>query len=314
MENTNDLPISTLKVNFGCTKGCSEDITNMLKQLKEVKSISIDPSQGNVTVVGNVNPMKLVKLLQKMGKKAQLWSFDKEPNNKKAGSHAKDKHHSCDRYESSDIEDVSQTDHGYKQRTTQHQKNKKMHGKHKHHSSDCHEISDTEDDVSQTDHGYKQRTTQHHKNNKAGSHVKHKHPSSGCHESSDTEDDSQTDHGHKHRTHQHQKNKKMHDNKRNHMFGFGNQHGPPRPPPQYTYQPFPGYHNNYHPAMHEYQPQHGAYAMPPSMYPGSRPPYPGPYHGSGQPWPSYGQYGSMFPSYNPMVHYNSYEDNYRYPI
>ncbi|CAK8564331.1 unnamed protein product [Lathyrus sativus] len=228
MENSNELPISTLKVDFGCTKGCSEDVTDMLKQIKGVKSISIDPSEGKVRVIGDVNPMKLIKLLQKMGTKVQLWSFDKEPKNKEACSHAKHKLHSR-----------------------------------------------------------------------------------ACHESSDIEDDTQTDHGHKHRTHHHQKNNKMHDRHSN-MFGFGNQHGLPRPP--YNYRPFPEYHNNYHPTMHMYQHQHGGYVMPPSMYPGLRPPYSGPYHGSGQPRATYGRYGSMFPSYNPMVHYTNYEDNYRYTI
>lgn len=31
--------ICTLKVDFGCTKGCSEDVTNMLKQLKGMFSV-----------------------------------------------------------------------------------------------------------------------------------------------------------------------------------------------------------------------------------------------------------------------------------
>lgn len=66
MENSNELPVSnflftfyfisyktsylsftifscnqicTLKVDFGCTKGCSEDVTNMLKQLKGMFSV-----------------------------------------------------------------------------------------------------------------------------------------------------------------------------------------------------------------------------------------------------------------------------------
>jgi hypothetical protein len=63
--------------------------------------------------------------------------------------------------------------------------------------------------------------------------------------------------------------------------------------------------------MHRYQPQHMAYPMPPPMYPRSRPMHG--YHGPGQPaWPAYGHYGSRFPSYNPMIHYSSYGDNYRY--
>ncbi|KAK2412780.1 Heavy metal transport/detoxification superfamily protein [Trifolium repens] len=247
MENNVELPISTLKVDFGCTKGCPTDARDMLQQLKGVKSISIDPNEGKIIVVGNVDPMMIIKLFQKMGKKAQLWSFEKEPKKdeepkkKKSGSHAQHKH-------------------------------------------DCH---DTDDD-SETDHGY----------------------------------------GHKHRTHHHQRSNNMHE-QHNNMFGFGNQHAPPQPvngyqhapPPEYqhapppmpvpgyNHQPFSGYHN--YPPMHRYQPQHMAYPMAPSMYPGSRPMHG--YHGPGQPtWPAYGHYGSRFPSYNPMIHYNSYGDNYRY--
>lgn len=52
-----------------------------------MKSITIDPSEGKVTVIGNANPIKMVKVLQKMGKNAQLWSFDGAPAQGKSGSH-----------------------------------------------------------------------------------------------------------------------------------------------------------------------------------------------------------------------------------
>ncbi|KAK7329961.1 hypothetical protein VNO77_24144 [Canavalia gladiata] len=99
--------ISTLKVDFGCSTICPLDVKNMLEQLKEVKSISIDPNEGKVTVEGNVNPMMLIKFLKKMGKKAQLWSFNKGPMQRRAGSQPKQKHaaHCC--CESNDPEDDS---------------------------------------------------------------------------------------------------------------------------------------------------------------------------------------------------------------
>nr|XP_012569908.2 histidine-rich glycoprotein-like [Cicer arietinum] len=213
----------------------------MLKQLKGVKSISIDPNQGKVIVVGNVNPMILIKLLQKMGKKVQLCSFDKRAK-EKVSSHHKQNHH-----------------------------------------SQC------------------------------------------CHESSDNEDVSETvrydDHKHKTHHHHHERSKTKHDH--HNMFGFDNQHQHqhvPQPQPSVTgyHQPmsgsnyqqqFSGY-DNHHPTMPWHQPQHMAYARPPSMYPISRPLYG--YHGHGQPtWPTY---GSRLPRYNPMIHYNSYADNYRYTM
>ncbi|XP_027192633.1 uncharacterized protein [Cicer arietinum] len=251
MEDNIEFSISTLKVDLGCTKGCPTDVTNMLQQLKGVKSISIDPNQGNVTVVGNVNPMMLIKILQKMGKKAQLWSFDKKPKKKSVGSHHRQKHH-----------------------------------------SHC------------------------------------------CHESSNIEDESETVHYDriKHRTHHYERSKTKHD--QDNMFGFGNQHQhapqsqpqvsgyhPPMSGPNYQQQ-FSGY-NNHHPTMSWNQPQHVTFPRPPSMYPISRPPYG--YYGQGHPsWPNYGQgqpawptnehYGSRLPGYNPMIHYNSYADNYRYTM
>ncbi|KAE9601737.1 putative heavy metal-associated domain, HMA [Lupinus albus] len=51
----------------------------MLQQLKGVEAISIDLNQGTVTVIGKVNPIALVKFFHKMGIKAKLQYFDKEP-------------------------------------------------------------------------------------------------------------------------------------------------------------------------------------------------------------------------------------------
>ncbi|XP_019441362.1 PREDICTED: uncharacterized protein LOC109346319 [Lupinus angustifolius] len=84
MECNFESPISILKVDFGCSKDCPEDVKNMLQQLKGVEAVSIDPNQGTVTVIGNVNPISLIKFFHKIGKKAKLQYFDKEPLKQKA--------------------------------------------------------------------------------------------------------------------------------------------------------------------------------------------------------------------------------------
>ncbi|MED6132507.1 hypothetical protein PIB30_019648 [Stylosanthes scabra] len=114
MESSNsDTPVFTLKVDFGCSRECPRDMKNMLQQLKGVKSISIDPTQGKVIVVGDVNPMMLIKLLHKMGRKAQLWSSDKPPMHNTGGFSPKQRQKSQDSHcccESSESEEDSDTD------------------------------------------------------------------------------------------------------------------------------------------------------------------------------------------------------------
>lgn len=99
-----------------------------------MKSISIDPSEGKVTVAGNVHPMVLVKLLQKMGKKAKLWSFDQGPMQKRSGSsHSKQKdtsHGCCEGCHSENDSDTD-SDHDCVHRTRHGHKSKKKHS-HKH--------------------------------------------------------------------------------------------------------------------------------------------------------------------------------------
>ncbi|CAL0330436.1 unnamed protein product [Lupinus luteus] len=92
---------------------CPEDVKNMLQQLKGVEAVHIDPNQGTVTVIGNVNPISLIKFFHKMGKKAKLEYFDKEPLKQKA--------HCCYRNSS-----YSDPDDEHRQHKTRHgQRNKK---------------------------------------------------------------------------------------------------------------------------------------------------------------------------------------------
>ncbi|KAL1341532.1 hypothetical protein HN51_028020 [Arachis hypogaea] len=114
MESSNsDTPVFTLKVDFGCSMECPRDVKNMLQQLKGVKSISIDSNQGKVIVVGHVSPVMLIKLLQKMGRKAQLWSFDKPTMHNTGGFSPKQRQKSRNSHcccESSDSGEDSDTD------------------------------------------------------------------------------------------------------------------------------------------------------------------------------------------------------------
>ncbi|KAJ7966472.1 Heavy metal transport/detoxification superfamily protein [Quillaja saponaria] len=79
-------PISTLKVDFiKSDEESPTEVKKKLQQFKGVEAISIDPNKGLVKVRGNVNPLVLIKLLQKMGKKVELWSFHKAPTSTRQG-------------------------------------------------------------------------------------------------------------------------------------------------------------------------------------------------------------------------------------
>ena len=176
----------------------------------------------------------LIKLLQKMGKKAQLWSFDKAPLQKKAGSYPRQK----------------QTSHW------------------------CCESSDSEDDCDTDFH------------------------------------DSYISWQHKlHRARYGQRSKKSHGRK--YHTGFTNKHATAAAPPVTGYhQPMPGYQpfTGYHFPM-QYQPvPYARYARPVPCHG---------YYGQVQPVPStywHPHFYSKVPEQNPMIHYTSYADNYRYTV
>ncbi|KAI4337106.1 hypothetical protein L6164_015559 [Bauhinia variegata] len=85
-----------LKVDFQCSRECPRAVKKTLEQFNGVESISIDPKRGMVKVVGKVNPMTLVKLLQKTGQRAELWSFIRAPHQAKSTSHTN--RNTCDHH------------------------------------------------------------------------------------------------------------------------------------------------------------------------------------------------------------------------
>jgi hypothetical protein len=56
-----------------------------------VTSINIDSEKGTITIVGDIDPTKLMKKFEKMGKTAELWSFERSPSQEKSNSYNKKK-------------------------------------------------------------------------------------------------------------------------------------------------------------------------------------------------------------------------------
>ncbi|KAL1833434.1 hypothetical protein ACET3Z_003085 [Daucus carota] len=69
-----------LKVNIHCD-GCKNKVKKILQKIDGVCSITINPEQGKVSVIGNVDPLTLLKELEKGGKHAELWGGQKLTNN-----------------------------------------------------------------------------------------------------------------------------------------------------------------------------------------------------------------------------------------
>ncbi|EOY22627.1 Uncharacterized protein TCM_014746 [Theobroma cacao] len=85
MEHRQALPTCTLKVNINCCTMCRLKVKEKLQKIKGVESIVYD-SDGVVTVSGKVNPMTIVKKLEKWGKYAELLSFRRSPKQDVQGS------------------------------------------------------------------------------------------------------------------------------------------------------------------------------------------------------------------------------------
>jgi len=73
-----------------------------------VTSVDINSKKGTVIVVGDIDPMILMQMFEKMGKPAELWSFQKVPSQCKpsgCNNNRKEARSACD-------DDVSDHDHG----------------------------------------------------------------------------------------------------------------------------------------------------------------------------------------------------------
>ncbi|KAK7277194.1 hypothetical protein RIF29_18345 [Crotalaria pallida] len=65
-----------LIVSANCCEGCKRKVKKALRNIEGVLKTNIDPIQPKVTVLGNVNPQILIKKLLKVGKHAELGSYD----------------------------------------------------------------------------------------------------------------------------------------------------------------------------------------------------------------------------------------------
>ncbi|XP_030946247.1 heavy metal-associated isoprenylated plant protein 42-like [Quercus lobata] len=68
-----------LKVNINCCKACPGKLRKKLQKVYGVSSIYIDVKQGLVKVTGNIEPTKVVEAIKKIGRKAELLSYEKDP-------------------------------------------------------------------------------------------------------------------------------------------------------------------------------------------------------------------------------------------
>ncbi|CAL0321600.1 unnamed protein product [Lupinus luteus] len=65
-----------LNVSANCCEGCKRKIKKALRKIEGVLKTDIDPLQPKLTVFGNVNPQILIKKLLKVGKHAELCSYE----------------------------------------------------------------------------------------------------------------------------------------------------------------------------------------------------------------------------------------------
>ncbi|RDX82137.1 Heavy metal-associated isoprenylated plant protein 36, partial [Mucuna pruriens] len=65
-----------VKVSANCCEGCKRKVKKALRNLEGVLNIDIDPLQPKITLLGNMNPHILIKKLLKVGKRAELCSYE----------------------------------------------------------------------------------------------------------------------------------------------------------------------------------------------------------------------------------------------
>ncbi|KAI8025523.1 Heavy metal-associated isoprenylated plant protein 26 [Camellia lanceoleosa] len=64
-----------IKVRIDC-EGCERKVRKAVEEMKGVKSVEVDPKQSKLTVVGYVEPAKVVaRVAHRTGKKAELWPY-----------------------------------------------------------------------------------------------------------------------------------------------------------------------------------------------------------------------------------------------
>ncbi|KAG7967129.1 hypothetical protein I3843_08G083800 [Carya illinoinensis] len=104
-------PICTLKVDIKCCDECPIKLKKKLLKTNGVTSVDIDSKKGKVTVMGDIDPRILMQMFEKMGKPAELWSFQKSPS-QESGCNKKKKEarFACDD-DDDDMDDVSEDEY-----------------------------------------------------------------------------------------------------------------------------------------------------------------------------------------------------------
>ncbi|XP_047319690.1 heavy metal-associated isoprenylated plant protein 26-like [Impatiens glandulifera] len=64
-----------MKMSIDC-EGCERKVRRLLEGMKGVTSVEIEPNKSKVTVVGHVNPTRVVaRLAFRTGKKVEIWPY-----------------------------------------------------------------------------------------------------------------------------------------------------------------------------------------------------------------------------------------------
>ncbi|VYS56330.1 unnamed protein product [Arabidopsis thaliana] len=74
-----DFPICILKMNLQCCEDFPSRVKKLLRQVKGVYAITIDPVKGLILVCGTAEPSVLIKAVAKMGQSPQLYAYEKDP-------------------------------------------------------------------------------------------------------------------------------------------------------------------------------------------------------------------------------------------
>ncbi|KFK37864.1 hypothetical protein AALP_AA3G039200, partial [Arabis alpina] len=79
-----DFPICILKMNLQCCEDFPSRIKKLLRKVKGVYAITIDPAKGLIIVFGPAEPPLLIKAIEKIGQSPQLYAYEKDPAQAKA--------------------------------------------------------------------------------------------------------------------------------------------------------------------------------------------------------------------------------------
>ncbi|MCL7032834.1 hypothetical protein MKW94_014886 [Papaver nudicaule] len=75
MKKLKELQTVEIKVKIDC-EGCERKIRRSVEGMKGVSSIDIDPKQHKLTVVGYVEPRKVLsRVIRRTGKHAEIWPY-----------------------------------------------------------------------------------------------------------------------------------------------------------------------------------------------------------------------------------------------